>query len=90
MVLIMVVFTLTACKSETIIATGEIAQYISKNQLNLDEAGNYYAYTVGRDSKTNKIVVSIESLSIEAKKALKDKYGDLVEVVELKDKIIQN
>ena len=49
MVLTMVVFTLTACKSETITITGEIAQYIRENQLNVDEAGNCYAYTVGRD-----------------------------------------
>ena len=86
--LIMVVLTLTACKSETVTITEEISQYIRENQLNVDEAGNSYTYTVGRDPQKNKIVVSIESLSIEAKEALEGTYGDLVEVVELKGQVI--
>ena len=86
--LIMFVLTLTACKSETITITEEISQYIREHQLNVDEAGNPYAYTVGRDPQKNKIVVSIESLSLEAKDALEDTYGNLVEVVELKDKVV--
>ena len=85
--LIMAILTLAACKSETITITEEISHYIKENQLNVDETNNQYAYTVGRDPEKNKIVVSIESLSIEAKKALEDEYGDLVEVVELKDKV---
>lgn len=85
--LFMAAFTLTACKSETITITHEIAHYIEENQFNVDEAGNHYGYTVERDPEKNKIVVSIESLSNEAKKALEDEFGDLVEVVELKDKV---
>ena len=84
--LILAALTLTACKSETITITDEIALYIKENQFNVDEAGNHFGYTVERDPEKNKIVVSIESLSSEAKKALEAEYGDLVEVVELKDK----
>ena len=86
--LIMVVLTLTACKSEPITITDEISQYIMENELNVDAAGNPYAYTVEIDAKTNKVVVSIESVSVEAKEALENTYGDLVEVVELKDKVL--
>ena len=89
-ILITAVLALSACKSETIPNTDEIAQYITENQLNVDEAGNYYDYTVGRDSEKNKIVVSTELLSIEAKKALEDEFGDLVEVVELNEEIVPN
>ena len=88
--LIMAVLALSACKSETMPNTDEIAHYITENQLNVDEEGNYYDYTVGRDSEKNKIVVSTELLSIEAKKALEDEFGDLVEVVELKEEIVPN
>ena len=89
-ILITAVLALSACKSETMPNTDEIAQYITENQLNVDEAGNYYDYTVGRDSEKNKIVVSTELLSIEAKKALEDEFGDLVEVVELNEEIVPN
>ena len=89
-ILITAVLALSACKSETIPNTDEIAQYITENQLNVDEAGNYYDYTVGRDLEKNKIVVSTELLSIEAKKALEDEFGDLVEVVELNEEIVPN
>ena len=40
--LILAALTLTACKSETITITDEIALYIKENQFNVDEAGNHF------------------------------------------------